>query len=80
MPNITLKNIPDELYNKLKTSAQVNHRSLNSEILVCLEKTLDTHRVSLSERLAIARKLRQKTAHAPITEQDWNEAKSQGRP
>ncbi|HEC26903.1 MAG TPA: Arc family DNA-binding protein, partial [Gammaproteobacteria bacterium] len=42
MPAITLKNIPDSLYAQLKTAASVHHRSLNSEILYCVERTLGT--------------------------------------
>jgi hypothetical protein len=36
MPStITLKNIPDEVYERLKASAEANRRSLNSEAIVC---------------------------------------------
>jgi len=31
--NLTLKGVPDEVYERLKTSAGINHRSLNSEII-----------------------------------------------
>jgi hypothetical protein len=31
---ITVKNIPDELYDLLKQSAEANHHSINSEIIV----------------------------------------------
>ena len=37
MATLTLKNIPDELHEQLKLSAERNRRSLNSEILVRLE-------------------------------------------
>jgi len=30
---LTLKNIPDELYGRLKQAAEVHHRSLNSEVI-----------------------------------------------
>lgn len=80
MPNITLKNIPDKLYDRLKESAKVNHRSLNSEILHCLEKTLHTQTANLTEQLAIAQALRQKTAHATVSQQEWNDAIVEGRP
>jgi len=45
MPSITLKNIPEKLYARIKDSARRNHRSINSEILFCLESRLDPHRV-----------------------------------
>ena len=38
MPTLTLKNIPDELHARLKASAELNRRSLNSEILIRLEQ------------------------------------------
>lgn len=40
MATITLKNIPDELYKRLKHFAKLRHRSLNSEIIYNLEKSV----------------------------------------
>jgi hypothetical protein len=40
MLTLTLKNLPRELHALLKESAEKNRRSLNSEILVRLEKDL----------------------------------------
>jgi hypothetical protein len=37
MVTLTLKNIPEELHEQLKESAERNRRSLNSEILIRLE-------------------------------------------
>lgn len=31
MPAMTIKNIPDDLYSRLKEAAQTHHRSMNSE-------------------------------------------------
>jgi len=50
--NLTLKNIPDEVYNRLKIAAGMHRRSLNSEAIVCLEAALVPGRVKPSERLA----------------------------
>ena len=36
MPSITVKNVPADLYERLKQSAQANCRSINAEILVCI--------------------------------------------
>jgi plasmid stability protein len=38
MANITVRNIPEELLNKLRTLSTLERRSLNNEILVILEK------------------------------------------
>lgn len=40
MVNITVRNIPDELLNKIRILSIVERRSLNSEILMVLEKGL----------------------------------------
>lgn len=55
---ITLKNLPDDIYERLKESAKANHRSINSEVIACLEKTLLSAQISPQERLDRARQLR----------------------
>ncbi len=40
MPNITVRNIPDEILNKLRMLSELEKRSLNSEILMIIEKGL----------------------------------------
>ena len=80
MPTITLKNIPDPLYEKLKESARIHHRSLNSEIIYCVERTLSTHKIDVDEHLRIARQLRAKTAKVTLTDRQLDEAIDRGRP
>ena len=80
MPALTLKNIPDNLYLQLKEAAQAHHRSLNSEILYCIERALGTHKIDVSEHLTIARTLRAKTNANPITNGELTAAKNEGRP
>ena len=60
MPAITVRNIPDTLYDNLKQSAHLNHRSINSEIIACLEKELMYKKLSVSQILKDARFLRTK--------------------
>lgn len=55
---MTLKNIPDEVYQKLRVSAQTNRRSLNSEAIVALEAMLLPVQLNPSDRLIRARELR----------------------
>ncbi|MCL2011655.1 MAG: Arc family DNA-binding protein [Cystobacterineae bacterium] len=55
---LTLKNIPSEVYERLKASAKNNRRSLNGEAIVCLESVLLPRRMTASERLERARALR----------------------
>lgn len=80
MRTLTIKNIPDELYERLKTAAQAHHRSLNSEILYCVEQTLVARKIEVNTELAIPKALRAKTASHPISETELDAAKNDGRP
>lgn len=80
MTNLTLKNIPDDLYHQLKESARLHHRSLNGEILFCLEQVLRPRPIDVAEHLAAARLIRDKTAHYKLTDDEIDTAKQEGRP
>lgn len=56
---LTLKNVPDEVYARLRWSAEVHRRSINSEAITCLESVLLPERITPAERLARARRLRE---------------------
>ena len=45
MANITVKNIPDDLYERLRSAAKSNRRSINNEIITRLEQSLAVRRV-----------------------------------
>jgi len=79
MTTLTLKNIPDNLYIQLKEAAKAHHRSLNSEILYCVECMLTPRKIDVSEHISAARALRAKTAAHPITNDEINTAKNAGR-
>lgn len=55
---LTLKNIPDEVYERLRESAAMNKRSLNNEAIVCLESALMPGQLPPAERLERIRGLR----------------------
>ncbi|WP_177418529.1 FitA-like ribbon-helix-helix domain-containing protein [endosymbiont of Lamellibrachia barhami] len=80
MPALTIKNIPDNLYARLKEAAHAHHRSMNSEILYCVERTLCPHKIDVSEHIAVARTLRAKTTDHPLTDDKLIAAKNEGRP
>ena len=77
---LTLKNIPDAVYEKLKLSAQSHRRSLNSEAIVCLEAMLLPTKMMPSERLARARELRAALPQGKFRARDIDAAKREGRP
>lgn len=80
MATITVKNIPDDLYELLKQSARAHRRSINSEIITCIERAVRSRAFNPDETLASARALREKTADYVITNDQFTEAKRAGRP
>lgn len=76
---LTLKNIPDAVYDRLKASAELHRRSMNSEAIVCLEAMLVPTRVAPAERLARARELRATLKPARFPARDIDALKREGR-
>jgi antitoxin FitA len=76
---ITLKNIPDAVYEQLKVAAEVHHRSLNSEVIACLETILLPVKKTPLERLARARLLRSSLNDQEINAIEIDGFKHQGR-
>jgi len=76
---LTLKNIPDDLYQRLKSVAEAHRRSLNSEAIACLETVLLPGRMPVQEQLTRARSLRQRV-DAKFSAADIAAAIKQGRP
>lgn len=76
---LTLKNIPDAVYDRLKASAELHRRSMNSEAIVCLEAVLVPTRVAPSERLARARELRAALKPTKFLARDIDALKREGR-
>lgn len=79
MATVTFKNIPDDLYEQLKQAANAHHRSINSELIHCLEKTYKPTRVSAAELAGKASELRSRIAVAQLDVDEINAAKNQGR-
>jgi len=80
MATVTLKNIPDEIYSRLKKTAQRHRRSLNSEIIVCLERSLQPTAVRVEDALVTARRLRGRVGGPPFSDEEISAARHQGRP
>jgi plasmid stability protein len=80
MPALTIKNIPDTLYQQLKTAAELHRRSINSEVIICLEKTLAATKITPADRLSRIEQLRASIKANSITSEDIDEAINNGRP
>jgi len=76
---LTLKNITDEIYERLRQSADLHRRSLNSEAIVCLETILVPTRITPAQRLARARALRAELPQGKFRAKDIDAAKRAGR-
>ena len=76
---LTLKNIPDAVYERLKAAAAANRRSLNGQAIVCLESVLQGARLSAEDRLDRARALRAGLAPARFRARDVDTVKRAGR-
>ena len=77
---LTLKNIPDDVYARLRAQAKLHRRSLNSEAIVCLETMLGASRGATAERLARVRELRAALGGATFAASDIDALKRQERP
>ena len=80
MTTFTVKNIPLDIYEKLKQSAALNRRSINSEILVCIERAVSSQQVDPELAIAEARMLRERTKLYIVSDDEITEAKKAGRP
>lgn len=78
--SITLKNIPDDIYASLKSAAEAHHRSLNSEVIACLERVLLPARVSNEAHLVQARQIQNELKGRKFKATDIRKAITQGRP
>lgn len=80
MATLNIKNVPDELYARLKGRASTHRRSINSEAIVCLEESLCPRRVESSEILARVDRLRDEIKLPPLTDEFLDQAINWGRP
>lgn len=78
MATLTIKNLPDELYEKIKTSAAVNRRSINQEVIFLIEQVLAANAVGVETTLSDVRRLREQLG-IYITEEEIHQAKNTGR-
>ena len=79
MATLTIKNLPDELYEKIKTSAAVNRRSINQEVIFLIEQVLAANAVGQETTLDEVRVLREQLG-IYVTDEEINQAKNEGRP
>jgi plasmid stability protein len=79
MASLTIKNIPDDLYEHLKQAANAHHRSVNSELIYCLESILLPTKLTPTDLKNTAKLLRDRVMIDRIDVDEINKAKNEGR-
>jgi len=79
MPTLTIKGLPPDLYVRLKTQAEAHRRSLNGEIIVCLERSVAAGPIRLDDWLETVDAFRRRVAIQPLTRRELHAAKIAGR-
>ena len=80
MPTITVKNMPDDIYEDLKKSASMHRRSINSEVIFCIEKAVRSQRLDPKALLTRVQAMRNKIEGPPLTDAVLRQAREEGRP
>ncbi len=80
MPSITVKNIPDDIYELLKQAANNHYRSINSEIIYLIEKATLSKPFHPEQHLTIAKRSIEKTKKFLLSPKDLQTFKEDGRP
>lgn len=80
MATITVKNIPEGLYEKLKQRAKSRNRSVNKEIIVCIQEALESRRLDPKSFLARIEALNSQMPAPPLTDKMLRRARTVGRP
>ena len=76
---LTIEHIPENVYERLKRSAELHRRSLNTEAILCLQAVRVQDRLPPSERIARARALRAQLPQVTIDAREIEVARRQGR-
>ncbi len=79
MATLTIKNIPDDLYEAFKQVARKNHRSINGEVIFWLERAVQQREPDPETILSNAQLVRE-TLGIYTTNDEINAAIDEGRP
>ena len=79
MATITVKNIPDDLYEQLKKTAKTNQRSINKEIIAIVQRAVMPHPIDVDEWLEQTRQIRDRTTEYRLSGDEITRMKREGR-
>jgi len=79
MPNLTIKNLPDGLLERLRSCAEDSHRSLNSEVIRRLEQSVGRTPFDVDAFLEEVRVVRERAQLPYLTDVALRSAREKGR-
>lgn len=79
MATLTIKNIPLEVYERLKHRAKANRRSINQEVIAVIERALETPPIAVDSTMERTRQIRELTAQYRLRDEDLEKWKNEGR-
>jgi plasmid stability protein len=79
MANLTIKNVPKPVLRRLKARAALHRRSLNLEVIACLESLVQSQPVDADTLLARVREIRRRPARSRLTDRALTRLKAAGR-
>jgi plasmid stability protein len=80
MATLTIKNLPQPLLDRLRARAGRHRRSLNREVITCLESVVQGAPLDPDALLVRARALRRTPAGLRLTDRALERLKDEGRP
>ncbi len=80
MATLTVKNIPEPLVKKLKNQAALHRRSLNHEVIRCLEQAAECVPLDPKNLIARMRAIRRVPTKTRLTDRKLLKLKTEGRP
>ena len=80
MATLTLRNVPQPLVDRLKEQAGLHRRSLNHEVIACLETAIRAAPLDPDAFLARVRQLRRTPVRLRLTDRTLARLKAAGRP
>ncbi len=79
MSNLTIKSLPESLHEALRDAAKRNHRSLNSEVIHRLERSLATRPADPADLIGQARVLRERARLPYLSAAELEAVREDGR-
>jgi plasmid stability protein len=79
MLSLTIKGVPERLYRRLKKRAAANRRSLNGEVIYCLERATALPALDVAVWLGEVDRMRTKLALGRVSDAALRRAKRSGR-